>query len=155
MVEKYTHIYPAALYRSLLAEAPTEADLWCGKIPNSYGNYPSGNDFIDLFAGLIRKYGYRPIVFYAKVMGVNPRHFTGAIIAITGMEARQWLHRYLNLAVCELIEKTDWSLTRIARRLNFSSVSFSRFFKLMNKCQPHEYMTLKRYGKKWTYHYNE
>ena len=155
MTEKYKHILPESLYCSILAYKPTEADLWLDKTPNQYGNFSCGNDFIDLYAGLIRKHGYRPVIFYAKAMGVSPRHFTGAIIAMTGMEARQWQHRYLNLAVCELIEKTDWSLTRIAKSLNFSRVSLSRFFKLMNKCQPYEYLMLKRRGKSWTYHVGE
>lgn len=154
MDKTYEFIKPQDVYRSLLANELSEEELWNGKSVNEYGNYVSRNDFIDLFAGLIRKYGYRPAKFYAKKMGVAPRWFAGAIMATTGMLPLEWIHTYLNIEICELIEKTDLQMTEIAKKLEFSPASLSRFFKLRNKMQPYEYMTLKRSGKRHTYQWN-
>ena len=153
MNTKYKQIKPSDVYYSIVEEELTNPEGWRTVLSNEYGNYPSGNNFIDLFAGLVRKYGHTPIKTYAKMMGVSYAHLSGAIGAMTGMEPRQWVHEYLNLAACELIEKTDWSMKQIAKRLNFSQVSFSRFFVLMNKCQPYELRTLTLYGKKIPHHY--
>lgn len=152
MEEKYKPIKPADVYYGFIEDEEYAIGLWSGKVINEYGNCDSGNNFIDLFAALVRKYGHLPVKSYAAKMGVKPRHFSGAIIAMTGMEAREWISEYLNLAACELIEKTDWSLTEIARKLNFSPVAFTRFFYAMNKCQPYEWLMQKRHQKKKTYH---
>jgi AraC-type DNA-binding domain-containing proteins len=152
MDTKYKPIKPEDVYYSIVEEELTNPKYWQSIVSNEYGNYPSGNNFIDLFAALVREHGYRPVKLYARLMGVEYRHLVGAIYAMTGMEPRQWIHEYLNLAVCELIEKTNWTMKKIAQRFNFSQVSFSRFFRLMNKCTPYEWMTLKRYGKKISYH---
>lgn len=153
MVTVYKHIKPADVYRSILKDSNIEETEAQANSVNEYGNYASGNNFMDLFAGLILKYGSMPVKQYAAIFGVEARHFTGAIIAMSGMTPTDWVHEYLNLAACEMIENTDWKLNKIAGILNFSQVSFSRFFKMMNKYQPYEWRMLKRYGKKSTYHF--
>ena len=155
MDTKYKKIRPTDLYLSIVGDnTPSEADLWMGNVPNQWGNRASGNDFIDLFAGLVRRYGLSPAKFYAKTLGVEYRSLIGAIQAMCGMGAIDFIHEYLNLMACELVEKTELSMTEIAKKLGCSSsVTFCRFFKLMNKCQPIEYRNLKLYGKKISYHY--
>ena len=138
MNTKYKHIRPADIYVSLFPEQPAADAPLQERVPNEWGNLPSGNDFIDLFAGLIRKHGYRPVAFYARTMGVPVRLMPHTILALTGIHARQWVHEYVILAACELVEKTDLQFKEIGRRLHFSPVSFSRFFQLMRKCQPYE-----------------
>ena len=45
------------------------------------------------------------------------------------MKMKEWIDGYYYLAVGELLEKTDWSLGKIAEATGFSSVtSFSRAF---------------------------
>ena len=144
MSTKYKHIVPADIYISLFAKQPANDAPQQEPAPNEWGNLPSGNDFIDLFAGLIRKYGYRPVSFYAREMGVPVRLMPHTILALTGIHARTWVHEYLILEACELVEKTDLQFKEIGKRLHFSPVSFSRFFQLMRKCQPYEL----RHGRK-------
>ena len=135
MDTKYKHIRPADIYVSLFPEQPAED----APQPNEWGNLPSGNDFIDLFAGLIRKHGYRPVMFYAQQMGVPKRLMPSTILALSGLQAREWIHEYLILEVCEMVEKTDLQFKEIGERFHLSPVSFSRFFQLMRKCQPFEW----------------
>ena len=141
MSTKYKHILPADIYVSMFPEQPAADTSHRNRTPNEWGNLPSGNDFIDLFAGLIRKYGYRPVAFYAREMGVPVRLMPHTILAMTGIHARAWVHEYVILAACELVEKTDLQFKEIGKRLHFSPVSFSRFFQLMRKCQPYELRT--------------
>ena len=145
----YGYILPTDVYVSLLGEALPDADLQAGRVINEWGNIQSGNNFIDVFAGLIRKHGYRPVKFYASLMGVDLRLMPPTMLALTGISAREWIHEYLILEVCELIEKTDLRFIDIGKRLNMSPVSFSRFFRLMRKCQPYEWRTECRYGKRF------
>ena len=138
MNTKYKHIRPADVYVSLLPKQPAGNAPQQNSEVNEWGNLPSGNDFIDLFAGLIRKYGYRPVSFYAREMGVPTRLIPHTILALTGMHARTWVHEYVILEAEELVKKTDLQFKEIGKRLHFSPVSFSRFFQLMRKCQPYE-----------------
>jgi len=154
MDTKYKKIRPADLYLSIVGDnKPSEVDLWTGNVPNQWGNRASGNDFIDLFAGLIRRYGLISAKFYAKKLGVEYRSLLGAIQAMCGMGAIDFIHEYLNLMACELIEKTELSITEVSKKIGCTSpVTFCRFFKHMNKCQPMEYRNLKLYGKKISWH---
>ena len=144
MSTKYKHIRPTDIYVSLFAKKPADDAPQPERTPNEWGNLPSGNDFIDLFAGLIRKYGHRTVSFYAREMGVPVKLMPHTILALTGIYAREWIHEYLILEAEELVKKTDMKFKEIGKRLHFSPVSFSRFFQLMRKCQPHEW----RYGYK-------
>jgi len=139
MSDTYKHIRPTDIYVSLFYKQPAENESQQERTPNEWGNFPSGNDFIDMFAGLIRKHGYRPVMFYAHKMGVPTRLLPPTILALTGMHAREWIHEYLILEACELVKKTDLQFKEIGKRLHFSPVSFSRFFQLMRKCQPYEF----------------
>jgi len=135
----YKHIRPIDIYVSLFPEQSAEDMPQSERTPNEWGNLPSGNDFIDLFAGLVRKHGYHTVAFYAQKMGVPVRLLSPTILALTGLQAREWIHEYLILEVCELVEKTKLQFKEIGERLHFSPVSFSRFFQLMRKCQPYEW----------------
>ena len=142
MDTKYKHIRPADIYVSLFPEQSAK-QLSDGApqqecMPNEWGNLPSGNDFIDLFAGLIRKHGHHTVSFYARKMGVPIRMMPQTIFALSGIHALKWIHEYLILEACELVEKTDLQFKEIGERLNFSPVTFSRFFQQMRKCQPYE-----------------
>ena len=155
MDTKYKKIRPADLYLSVTGDnTPSEADLWTNNVPNQWGNRASGNDFIDLFAGLVRRYGLSSARFYAKQLDIEYRSLIGATQAMCGMGAIDFIHEYLNLMACELVGKTELSMTQIAKKLGCSSsVTFCRFFKQMNKCQPMEYRNMKLYGKKFSYHF--
>ena len=152
MDTRYKHILPADIYVSLMPKQAAE-DSQPEIMPNEWGNLPADNNFIDLFAGLVRKHGYYSVQFYAKKMGVEYRLMSPTILALTGISPRQWIHEYLILEVCELLENTDLTFTEIGKRFNMSTVSFSRFFKLMRKCQPYEWRTEHKYGKRYKHHF--
>lgn len=155
METKYKKILPADVYLSIFDNEPTEAELWTGRIANEYGNRNSGSKFIDIFAGIIRKYGHVPISRYEKLMGLSSGELSGAMPALTGMTARSWRDEFLRMAACELLEKTDWKVTEISHRLGFTSIYvFSRFFHHVQKFQPLEWRYYKKTGKRCRYHYD-
>ena len=142
MSTTYKHIQPKDVYTTMIPNKPSLDDAGQEIVLNKWGNLPSGNDFIDLYAGLIRKYGNRTVGFYAQEMGVPLRLMSNTILAMTGLSARTWIHEYVILGVCELVKETDMQFNHIGKRLGLSPVSFSRFVQLMRKCQPNEL----RYG---------
>ncbi len=116
-------------------------------------NQPTGNSFVDLYANLIRRYGNRQVIQYAKMMGIEPRLLMASMVAMSGMGAREWLCEYLRMVSCDVLEKTDWPITEVARVLGFTSVSsFSQFFRRQQKIQPYEWRSLYR-GYRRTYHF--
>ena len=57
MEETFKRIPPEDVFITVFKRKPTEEELWMGVPPDFDGNRPSGNNLIDLFAYLIRKYG--------------------------------------------------------------------------------------------------
>ena len=129
MDNNYRKIVPEDVFVSIFDREATEEELWMGLPRNFKGNRPSGNDFIDLFARLVRQYQSRSIEFYAKIMGVEKLDFRYAIRAMTGMSPVEWRDRYTMLSAKELLRTTEQGVGDIARRMGFGSTSaFSRFF---------------------------
>lgn len=140
MKENYTKIAPDDVYLSYLPKVPTEADRWMGLLPNEWGNKPTRNDFVDLFAGHIRRMGHCQVKDVARKMGVELKHLHYAILAMTGMGPQEWMAKFVTRAACELLEQTDWTVMRIARELNFSApAALSRFFLRMTGMSPMEW----------------
>lgn len=114
---------PEDVFITVFKRKPTEEELWMGVPPDFDGNRPSGNNLIDLFAYLIRKYGRMDTSEYARIMQLKTSELRGAILAIGGMSAMEWRNRYLLLEAQELMERTDMSITAIAAKLGFSQPS--------------------------------
>lgn len=82
MEETFKRIPPEDVFITVFKRKPTEEELWMGVPPDFDGNRPSGNNLIDLFAYLIRKYGRMDTSEYARIMqlktselrGRHPRH---------------------------------------------------------------------------------
>ena len=146
-------ILPADVFVSVFGGEPTDAELWKGVTINDSGNRNSGNEFIDRFASLIRKYQKKALLFYAKKMDVKPIELLMTVKVSSGITARDWLNDYLNLEARDLLENSGKSIKEIARFLNFSQSAFCQFFVRINKCSPYEWRMLKKYGKKISYHY--
>jgi AraC-like DNA-binding protein len=150
---KYKKILPEDVFISYFEEEEGEIELWTG-VKFESGNRATGNDFINLFADLIRRHGNRPALFYARLMGVEPNLFNAAIMALSGIGAKEWINRYMDMVCCEVLEKTNWPLTKVAKVLQFSSLSnFGQFFRHMHRCSPYEWRYLKQHGVKEKYHY--
>ena len=65
MEETFKRIPPEDVFITVFKRKPTEEELWMGVPPDFDGNRPSGNNLIDLFAYLIRKYGRMDTSEYA------------------------------------------------------------------------------------------
>ena len=156
MEETFKRIPPEDVFITVFKRKPTEEELWMGVPPDFDGNRPSGNNLIDLFAYLIRKYERMDTSEYARIMQLKTSELRGAILAIGGMSAMEWRNRYLLLEAQELMERTDMSITAIAAKLGFSQPSvFSKFFRTLTKSQPWERRVEKKKpgsNRKSTYH---
>lgn len=145
MEEKYKKITPEDIFITIFDREPTEAERWMGVLSSCPGHRPSGNNFMDLFAHLLRTYGKKDAKFYAARMGVDAIDFNGAVSAMSGMPVRDWINRYLELAACEMLEKSDIRITEIHKRLGFSAPSaFTTFFKEQTGETPYSWRCLKR-----------
>ena len=90
MEETFKRIPPEDVFITVFKRKPTEEELWMGFPPDFDGNRPSGNNLIDLFAYLIRKYGRMDTSEYARIMQLKTSELRGAILAIGGMSAMEW-----------------------------------------------------------------
>lgn len=72
MEETFKRIPPEDVFITVFKRKPTEEELWMGVPPDFDGNRPSGNNLIDLFAYLIRKYGRMDTSEYARIMQPLP-----------------------------------------------------------------------------------
>ena len=85
MEETFKRIPPEDVFITVFKRKPTEEELWMGVPPDFDGNRPSGNNLIDLFAYLIRKYGRMDTSEYARIMQLKTSELRGAILAIGGI----------------------------------------------------------------------
>lgn len=156
MEETYKQIRPEDIFITFFDREATEAELWQGIPLHFEGNRPSGNNFLDLFARLVRRYGRKDISVFAKRMGVETGDLISAIRAISGLSARDWMNGYSLLAAKELLEKTDWQIGEISRKLGFTQLCvFSKFFQVKTGMQAWEWRVNARGGGNWkrrTYH---
>ena len=79
MEETFKRIPPEDVFITVFKRKPTEEELWMGVPPDFDGNRPSGNNLIDLFAYLIRKYGRMDTSEYARIMQLKTSEIRGAI----------------------------------------------------------------------------
>ena len=78
MEETFKRIPPEDVFITVFKRKPTEEELWMGVPPDFDGNRPSGNNLIDLFAYLIRKYGRMDTSEYARSPSAACRRWNGA-----------------------------------------------------------------------------
>ena len=137
-------IRPTDIFIPAFDRDAASIEQWKGTPINASGNRISGNEFIDIFASLIRKYQNRTTMFYAKKMNLPTLELSTAIKALSGISANQWIIEYLTLEACDLLKNTDKTITEIARYLNFSQSVFSMFFVRNMKCPPSEWRANER-----------
>lgn len=156
MSNVYKKILPEEVYVTIFDRPATDEELWHGLPAHFEGNRPTGNNFIDLFARLMRRYQFAEAKFYASQMGIDDRYFGKTILALTGISAVEWRNRYVMMSAFELLEKTDQGIHEIATRLGFCHPSvFSRFFRQQTRMQPYQWRSNKRGKGNYTYHNGE
>jgi len=83
----------------------------------------------------------REISFYAKLLCRTPKYFASIIKNTTGIEAKEWINRYVIIeAKWLLLHERQKSVQQIADYLGFSEqASFSRLFKHYEGITPTEF----------------
>lgn len=145
MEELYKKILPEDIFITIFDREPTEEELWTGASRKYPGHYDSGNNFIDLFAALIRRYGRKATPFYAKRMGMKGVELNMAIYAMSGISSNEWINRYLMLAAKDALAHSGAKISKISKWLGFSQLSvFTKMFIKYCKMPPREYRWMKR-----------
>lgn len=83
----------------------------------------------------------REVGYYARMFNLSPKYFSTLIKQETGINAGEWIERYVTLQAKSMLERRpDLTIQQIALQLGFSEqASLSRFFKNNTGTSPTEY----------------
>lgn len=82
----------------------------------------------------------RDLEFYASHLCITPHYLSEICKKISGKPASYWIDRFTMQEITRLLRLKELSLTEIAERMNFSSVSyFSRYVQKRINLSPSEY----------------
>ena len=82
----------------------------------------------------------RDLEFYASRLCITPHYLSEICKKISGKPASYWIERFTIQEITRLLRQKELSLTEIAERMNFSSVSyFSRYVQKRLNLSPSEY----------------
>ena len=82
----------------------------------------------------------RDLEFYASRLCITPHYLSEICKKISGKPASYWIERFTIQEITRLLRQKELSLTEIAERMNFSSVSyFSRYVQKRLNLPPSEY----------------
>ena len=80
---------------------------------------------------------HHDITFYADKLGISPRYLSMVCKEITHATVATIINKKIMYEACWLLRTTDYSISEISKRLNFSDqASFSKFFKRINGMPP-------------------
>ena len=95
------------------------------------------------FIGLLYNGEYvrhRDLEFYASRLCITPHYLSEICKKISGEPASYWIERFTMQEITRLLRQKELSLTEIAERMNFSSMSyFSRYVQKRINLTPSEY----------------
>ena len=82
----------------------------------------------------------RDLEFYASHLCITPHYLSEICKKVSGKPASYWIDRFTMQEITRLLRQKERSLTEIAERMNFSSVSyFSRYVQKRINLSPSEY----------------
>lgn len=82
----------------------------------------------------------RDLDFYASRLCITPHYLSEICKKVSGKPATYWIDRFTLQKITRLLQQKELSLTTIAERMNFSSISyFSRYVQKRMKITPSEY----------------
>ena len=82
----------------------------------------------------------RDLEFYASRLCITPHYLSEICKKVSGKPASYWIDRFTMQEITRLLRQKELSLTEIAERMNFSSVSyFSRYVQKRTNLSPSEY----------------
>lgn len=126
----YNRFPPEAVFRSYTPRPLAEEELWQGvRLSENGRNRLTGCSMFDCFVSLVSRYYVCGNEFYAKRLGISAPHFNGAIVALTGMTAREWVDGYTLLCAKELLRTRKYEVREVAKMLGFGTPQgFNQFF---------------------------
>jgi len=137
MLETYPIILPEDVFLFYIKRELTDEEVAKGIIINKYGNANTGTVFLDSFAGLVRRLGWKEQTVYADVLGVPTKDLGATIRTLTGKSVKDWLDFYVKIGTRELMAKTNKKITEIALELGFSDqASYSHYCSERFKAAP-------------------
>ena len=155
-----TTIFMKDLYRKYVPEevflfyfkrelTPEEKDR--GIVLNEYGNVPTGIEFLDCFAGLVRRFGRQQQDVYAKAIGVEKRALVQTVHTLSGRTFDEWIDYHLFFGAYEILKKPRTKIYEASKKLGFSQPSvFSKYFKSRIGWSPEDILPSLRSGKRNT-----
>lgn len=96
----------------------------------------------DSFLSLVQEHfkNERFLDFYAKQLGISPKHLSRTMKSVTGYTAVEWIERYVILEAKVMLKSTNLSIQQISDELNFPSQSFfGKYFKKNVGVSPKEF----------------
>lgn len=86
---------------------------------------------------------HRDLQHYASLLCITPHYLTEICRKASGLPATYWIDRFTLQEICRLLCQKDLTLTDIADRMHFSSVSYlSRYVKKRLGMYPSEYRNM-------------
>jgi AraC-type DNA-binding domain-containing proteins len=135
----YKKIYPDDVILFFIKRELTEEEVAAGIVLNEYNNVPTGIDFLDKFAGTLKRIRWSTPKDYAKLLGMKSSDLNIVLHTLTGNDTRAWIDHLILLGVNELLEKTNRDMYTISKDLGFSHQSMlSRFCLQQTKLSPNE-----------------
>lgn len=79
----------------------------------------------------------RQVSFYARKLGISPKHLSTIVKEITKRTAGDWIESYVTMEAKMLLQTTDLSIQEISDKLNFPSQSlFGKYFRYRTGMSP-------------------
>lgn len=100
------------------------------------------NPLVDRFLVLVQQNfkEQRQIDFYARQLGVTPKHLSRILKQSTGFTAADWIRNYILLEAKVMLKSSELSMGQISSQLNFPSQSFfAKFFKNATGMTPKQF----------------
>ena len=86
---------------------------------------------MDRFVAMLERSDYREhrdVAWYASELCVTPKYLSEICKRVSGQSANYWINRYAAMELSHLLKDRSLTLTDIADRFNFASLShFSRY----------------------------
>ena len=147
MADFYKKHTPEEVFLFYFKRELTDDEVAAGITLNKYGNVPTGIEFLDYFAGLVRRFGYASSETYAKAIDVPEAALKYTISTLTGRSINEWIDYYVLLGAYEVLKNKRKELKEYVREVGFTQYSvFSKYFKKRTKETPSDMYYLLRRG---------
>ena len=151
MKDLYRKYAPEEVFLFYFERELTPEEIDRGIVLNEYGNVPTGIEFLDCFAGLVRRFGRQLQDVYAEAIGVEKRALVLTIHTLSGRTFDEWVDYLLFFGAYEILKNPDKKILDASQMLGFSQPSvFSKYFKKRIGKSPEDIIHSLRSGKRNT-----